>query len=392
MSVYIPKDKRGRQKSPYYQFDFKIKVLGQGQAQRFYGSTGQKTRRAATAYEDELKRLASLGQLSSTMTMDDACHRYWNEVGQYGRAADDEAKNLEIISRFIGPETLLVGITAEIISDAAQRRLQTPIERHQRVGIETILAPTKIYPKPSTVNRQLVEPLRRVLKRAKRIWGVPIDLEQFDWSELHYKESAPRTRELSAEEELRFWKALRPDYHNLAELFIISGRRRSDWIGLTKFKLDRISGSARFPTRKRKEVGEIVVELNHREMEIINEECSKAPDCIQVFTYEVAKGKHKGERRPITVSGFRMITDRAFKKAGIEDFRRHDFRHTFASRALRGGKGDLRTLMGAMDHQDISSTVRYTHLASNQMKDLRQGVTVNRQLPDNVTPIRGAKS
>jgi site-specific recombinase XerD len=83
-------------------------------------------------------------------------------------------------------------------------------------------------------------------------------------------------------------------------------------------------------------------------------------------------------------------TDRAFEKAGLEDFRRHDWRHTFASRALRG-KGDLRTLMAAMDHQDISSTVRYTHMASGQAKGLREGVTTNRQLPDNVIPLRGEK-
>jgi len=85
-----------------------------------------------------------------------------------------------------------------------------------------------------------------------------------------------------------------------------------------------------------------------------------------------------------------MQTDRAFAKAGIEDFRRHDFRHTFASRALRG-KGDLRTLMAAMDHQDISSTVRYAHMANNQSKGLREAVSVNRQYPDNVMPLRGKK-
>jgi integrase len=191
---------------------------------------------------------------------------------------------------------------------------------------------------------------------------------------------------------MRFWRALRPDYHPLAEMFIISGRRRSDWIELLKFRVDRTARTARFPTRKRKQVGEIVVELSQREMEIVCEEWEKAPDCSSVFTYEVAKGKHKGQRRPITASGFRMITDRAFEKAGLEDFRRHDWRHTFASRALRGGKGDLRMLMHAMDHQDISSTVRYTHLLQGQTKDMRDSVKVNRQLPDNVTPIRGAKS
>jgi site-specific recombinase XerD len=97
-----------------------------------------------------------------------------------------------------------------------------------------------------------------------------------------------------------------------------------------------------------------------------------------------------GKRRPITENGLRKATDEAFKKAGVTDFRRHDFRHTFASRALRS-KTDLRSLMAAMDHQDISSTVRYTHMASGQARGVREGVKVNRDYPENVTPLKGRK-
>jgi len=47
--------------------------------------------------------------------------------------------------------------------------------------------------------------------------------------------------------------------------------------------------------------------------------------------------------------------------------------------------------MAAMDHQDISSTVRYTHMASGQAKEMREGVKTNRQYPDNVTPLKSRK-
>lgn len=387
MSLYKAKRKDGTLKSPHWQYDFKVKVNGQSPARRFHGSTGQTNRRAAEAYETELKRLAALGKLNSTMTVEQACWRYWHEVAINKPSSSDQAKNLELIGTFFGDDTLLVGITPDLIADAARRRLRTPIERKQNIGGELVMAPTKHYPEPSTVNRQIIEPLRRLMRRAKMVWGVPIDLDSFPWGDLALGEAAPRTRELSTEEEFRFWKALRTDYWSICELYIISGRRRSDWIGLTKFKLDRTQGTARFPTRKRKEKGEIVVELTQRELEIIGLECDKAPESTFVFTYEIAKGKDKGRRKPITAQGLRMQTDRAFKKAGIEDFRRHDFRHTFASRALRS-KGDLRTLMAAMDHQDISSTARYTHMASGQAKGMREGVTVNRQLPENVIPLK----
>lgn len=390
MSLYKAKRKDGTLKSPFWQYDFAVKILGQNPAKRFHGSTGQTNRRAAEQVEAELRKLAALGKLNSTMTLEQACWRYWEEVAAQQPSADGQAKNLELLGKFLGGETLLVSITPSLIADAARQRLRTPIERAQRIGKELKLAPTKHYPTTSTVNRQIIEPLRRLLIRAKRIWGVPIDLDIFPWGDLLLAESAPRTRELSVEEELRFWEALRPDYHAICEMYIITGRRRSDWCGFSKFKLDRIQGTARFPTRKRKEKGEIVVELTQRELEIINQECDKAPDSTFVFTYEVAKGTEKGKRKPITKAGLRMQTDRAFKAAGIEDFRRHDFRHTFASRALRG-KGDLRTLMAAMDHQDISSTVRYSHMANSQTRGLRETVTVNRQYPDNVMPIRGKK-
>ena len=306
------------------------------------------------------------------------------------RAADDEAKNLEYVSRYLGPDTLLVAVTPEMIAEAAQQRLRTPIERLRRVGTELVMAPTKHLPKPATVNRQLVEPLRRMMKRARMVWRVPLDLDGFDWGALSYREAAPRTRELNMEEERRFWQALRPDYHPICEMYIISGRRRSDWIGLTKFKLDRTGATARFPTRKRKQQGEIVVELTPRELQLIGEECDKAPASTHVFTYEVQRGPCKGERRPITEDGLRRVTDTAFAEADIADFRRHDFRHTFASRALRG-KGDLRTLMAALDHQDIGSTARYAHMQHGQARDLRQGVTVNRELLENIPPLRRKK-
>jgi hypothetical protein len=58
------------------------------------------------------------------------------------------------------------------------------------------------------------------------------------------------------------------------------------------------------------------------------------------------------------------------------------------ARALRG-KGDLRTLMAAMDHQDISSTVRYAHMSRGQTKEMRSSVAVIRTPKgDNIVPMK----
>jgi integrase len=52
----------------------------------------------------------------------------------------------------------------------------------------------------------------------------------------------------------------------------------------------------------------------------------------------------------------------ALKRAGIDDFRFHDLRHTFGSHMVMQGV-DLRTVQQVMGHKDIKMTMRYSHLS-----------------------------
>lgn len=375
MSVYLPRDKEGNPRSRTYLYDFKIKPKGAKVSQRFHGSTGQTKKAAAERVEAKLKELAKTGELANAMTVAEACERYWDEKMVNARSADDQATNLEVISTFLGGETLLVDVTPELVARAAAERARTPIRRFHRTKREHIV--TNKLPTPSTVNRQLVEPLRRMLRHAKKVWRVPIDLEEFDWSALRYREPDERVRELTPEEEVRYWKALREDYHPIVEMYLISGRRRGDWVGFQRFKVNFTTGIARMPSRKKKQEGEIQISLTSREIEIIRGEIAKAPDVPEVFTYEVQHGSAKGARRPITVPGLRRAHLTARKAAGLPDFRIHDCRHTFASRLLRA-KRDLKLLMRAMDHADISSTVRYANVLDEDVRQAREESTTYR--------------
>ena len=53
------------------------------------------------------------------------------------------------------------------------------------------------------------------------------------------------------------------------------------------------------------------------------------------------------------------------KRAGLEDVRIHDLRHSFASRALALGES-LPMIGKLLGHRQVQTTARYAHLAQSQ--------------------------
>jgi integrase len=60
----------------------------------------------------------------------------------------------------------------------------------------------------------------------------------------------------------------------------------------------------------------------------------------------------------------RRSFETALRRSGIQDFRFHDLRHTFASNLVMESV-DIVTVMELMGHKDLTMTLRYTHLAPN---------------------------
>ena len=75
----------------------------------------------------------------------------------------------------------------------------------------------------------------------------------------------------------------------------------------------------------------------------------------------------------LDISNINKSFKKALKKAGIEDFRFHDLRHTFATYALVRSK-DIRGVQEILGHRNIQTTQKYTHVLAREKLNIVNGV------------------
>ena len=224
----------------------------------------------------------------------------------------------------------------------------------------------------TTVNRQILEPMRRLLRRARRAWGVSIDLDAFDWSELVLPEPDERVREFTTDEAEAFWRELRPDYVPFVWFLAKRGFRVRAVLGMAKKRID-LAGKRVQVWKKGK--GLVWRPLSASQAAVLQGEMAKSPlPCA--WTYVVQRGPAKGLRRPITYNGFRRVIGNALAAAEIDDFHIHDLRHDFASKLLRATR-DLALVRKALDHSSITSTVRYAHVLDEDIAEGMEALSRN---------------
>lgn len=343
-----------------YSFDFRYR------RQRFSGSTGCTSKREAEKFEaGERARLKSLQfDASKPLSFKAACAQYWNEVGQHHANSDDTIRALDWLEAQIGGASLISTISDATIARAVAKR--------RGEGVSA-----------ATVNRSVCEPLRAILRRARRTWKQTV--QDIEWKDHFLKEPQERVREATPDEEAKFMASVRGDYAPALRFAILSGCRRAEIVGLEWKDVDFFNREFTVHGKGDRSRSIPMTESLHAMLWSLKDDHKTS-----VFTY-VAKrprpGARKGDRQPITMEGFKTEWRRTRARAGIEDFRFHDNRHTAATRLVRA-TGNLKMAQKLLGHSDIATTSRYAHVTKD---DLRAGMEAASAVnPD--TPVKRAKN
>lgn len=343
-----------------YSYDFLFR------GRRFSGDTGATTKREAERVQEANRKTAraqveaEASFFADTMTFEIASSRYWLEVGQHHKNNDTTAAVLEWLKSHIGAKTPLEKVTDSVIAGLVAKRRGERVKRKLKNGKFS----EGEFVKPSTVNRTCTQPLREIINRAKKVWKVKVS--DIDFGKHMLKEAQERVREASETEESAILAELGEGYDKAVRFAILSGCRRMEIIGIEWSSVD-------FFTRQFTVLGkgakQRTIPMSDAIYDLLWGEKDHHPE--KVFTFVATRTRKKeglvrGTRYPMTESGLKSAMRRAVPRAGVDNFRFHDTRHTAATRVLR--KSNLRVAQILLGHSDVKTTTKYAHALNEDIR------------------------
>ncbi len=210
------------------------------------------------------------------------------------------------------------------------------------------------YYQPASINREY-EVLKRIFNMAVR--------EEFVDRNPCFKvprlsEENARNRVLSAKELEKLVEKLPPHAADIVRMGYFTGMRFGEIVGLTWKKVDLGSGVVTLDPEDTKTGKPRVVALVSEAVGILRK-ADRVRSLVtpHVFTY-------KGQ----PIKSIKTALGRAVEKAGIEDFRFHDLRHTFNTNMRRAGVDEVVT-MKLTGHRTMSMYCRYSTVDLDDAKE-----------------------
>lgn len=298
--------------------------------ERIRRSTGTENKVQAQEFHDQLKaefwRVQKLGD-KPNRTWDQACVRWLTETQHKSSHLDDVSK-IKWLQNFL------------------RGRVLSKITREEIIAIGEF---KKNESSGATANRYLAL-IRAILNRACHEW---------EWIDRApkvkmYKEIKRRVRWITVEQVRTLLSEL-PSHQKIVMIFALStGLRQSNVLNLTWQQIDLKRKTAWIYGDQAKGKEDIHVSLSEHVIDLLKSQLGNHPE--YVFTYRKA---------PIGNINTRAWRN-ALKRAGIENFRWHDLRHTWASWLIQNGT-PLYSLQEMGGWQSSEMVRRYAHLAPANM-------------------------
>jgi len=177
---------------------------------------------------------------------------------------------------------------------------------------------------------------------------------------------AKRDRHLTSDESARFIEALKAeplDWQDFFMMLLLTGQRLMNVAGMRWRDVDLQAGTWALSATQTKQKAPVVVPLTDQAIAILTrrrEAAGKA--AVHVFPADSKTGH---------VSRPQKRWKALVERAGLDDLRKHDLRHTAASWLAQRG-ASLAVIGAALGHRDIQSTMRYAHMVIDPVRQAMQ--------------------
>jgi integrase len=308
------------------------------------------TKRDATAYEGKIK--AAIRENRFFDVKQDA-FQVFKELSSWYLSLEDvkRKKSFErderTIKKRLDPRfgnMPIKNLTPSVMNEYIAERLRTKSYRGGTI-------------RPATVNREMIL-VKTMFNKAIRDGKLEKNPAK---AVKHLKENNERERILSPEEWERYKLNCPSWYLPIATIAYFTAMRKGEIINLALPRVDLKNGFIRLrPEDTKTEYGRSIP-VHPEVMEVLKK-------ALKVRSLDIEKVFHRNGK-PVTKSTVREAHESACRKAKIENFTFHDFRHTAINNWRKAGH-DYFKIMAASGHRTVSVFKRYNMVDEGELQTL----------------------